>query len=113
MLPDDVTQSDEMTTDLGQAGAMLFAELAEAKAVKAAAEERIAIARKAIEHLAGEARTILVGGNVAATWKPQVARRMDQATVRRVLRESYGWTDEQIDAGLYVEVESRQFRLAS
>lgn len=113
MLPDDVTQSDDATTELGQAGAMLFAELAEAQAAKAAAQDRIDIARKAIEHLAGEARTILVGGTVAATWKPQLARRMDQATVRRLLRESYGWTDEQIDAGIYVEVESRPFRLAS
>lgn len=103
MLPIDVTVSDDATTELGQAGAMLFAELEEAHAAKASAEDRIERARKAIELLAGDAQEIHVGGQLVATWKPQVSRRFDQATAKRFL------TPEQIDACM-VEVESRPFR---
>lgn len=105
MLPIDVTLSDDATTELGQAGAMLFAELEEAHAAKATAEHRIEAARKAIELLAGEAQEIRVSGQLMATWRPQTSRRFDQATAKRFL------TPEQIDACM-VEVESRPFRRA-
>jgi multidrug resistance efflux pump len=105
-MPFDVTESDQATTELGQAGAMLFAELEEAHAAKAAAEARIERARQAIELLAGDAQEIHVGGQLVATWRPQVSRRFDQATAKRFL------TAEQADACM-VEVESRPFRRTS
>lgn len=107
-MPTDVTQSDQATTELGQTGAMLFAELADAQDAINAASARYDTARKALELLMEQAGATeaKVDGQVIVTWKPQVSRRFDQATAKRFL------TPEQIDACM-VPVETRPFRRAS
>lgn len=102
-LPSDVTLSDPSVTELGQAGAMLAAELADAYEAKAAAEARIETARKAMELLMGDAHEARVNGITVATWRPQIGRRFDQQTAKRFL------TPEQVEACM-VESESRPFR---
>jgi hypothetical protein len=105
-MPEDVTLSDQPTTELGQTGAMLVAELADAYEAQAAAMARIDTARKALELLMGDAHVATVDGLTVATWKPQVSRRFDQATAKRFL------TPDQLEACL-VPVETRPFRRAS
>lgn len=104
-LPSDVTLSDSAVTELGQAGAMLAAELADAYEAKAAADARIETVTTAMKLLMGDAREARAHGVTVATWRPQVSRRFDQATAKRFL------TPEQVEACM-VESESRPFRRA-
>lgn len=107
MLPTDVTQSDQTVTDLGQTGAMLLAELDDAREAEKAAKARVELVRAAIESLLTEAGATeaLVNGQPAITWRPVVSRRFNEARARRYL------TPEQIE-DCYVESESRPFRRA-
>lgn len=108
-MPDEVTESDHAVTELGQTGAVLLAELEDASAQRAAADDRILRVRVAIEALLTQAGATdaLVDGQPIVTWRPQVSRRFDQSLAKRLLAELGG--QAAVDA-CTVEAESRPFR---
>lgn len=103
MLSTDVTQSDDVITELGATGSVLMAELVDAHAAKTDAEARIERVRSAIEVLMGDATEARVNGQPVITRRTVVSRRFDAQTAKRFL------TPEQIEASM-VEVESRPFK---
>lgn len=115
MLSTEVTLSDQAVTELGDAGQVLLAELETAQADEATAKARVETAKAKIQLLLTQAGAseATVHGQRAFTWRPQVSRRLDQAKVRQVLTDAYGWSDEQIDRALYTEVQSRPFKRAA
>lgn len=114
-LPSDVTQRDRVVTELGDTGRSLLADLERAQAVEATAKAQVEQVKVKLQTLLTQAGATeaTVYGQRALTWHPQTSRRMDQGLVRRVLRDTYGWTDEQIDANLYVDSTSQPFRRVS
>ena len=103
MLSTDVTLRAQSVTELGEHGALLYAELAAAHQAKADAEARIERARTTIEVLMGDADEATVNGQAVVTRHLVVGRRFDQQTAKRFL------TPEQIEACM-VATESRPFR---
>jgi hypothetical protein len=103
VLSDDVTQSDQSVTELGQPGRVLIAELADAHEAKATAEDRIERVRSAIELLMGDAEEARVDGLPVVTRRTVIGRRFDAQTAKRFL------TPEQVEACM-VGTETRPFR---
>jgi hypothetical protein len=105
VLSNDVTQSDEAVTELGDTGRVLLAELEDAHAAKADAEARIERVRAAIETLLTQAGATegRVNGQPVITWRPVVSKRFDASRAKRFL------TEDQI-AACMVTSESRAFR---
>lgn len=108
-MPDEVTQSDHAITELGQAGAVLMAELEDATDAKADAEARIERVRKALEVLLTQAGATegRVEGRPVVVWRPVTSARFDQSLAKRLLHQMGG--QDAVDA-CTVQATSRPFR---
>lgn len=100
--PVPVTEPDPTMVELDDNGRAWFAELADATAARAAAEERVALARRNIEALLGDREAATVGGKPVVTWKTVASTRFDQAAAKELL------TAEQFEA-CKVRTTSRRF----
>jgi hypothetical protein len=89
--------------ELNAAGRAYLAELEEADAAKADAEQRIEHASQMLQKILGETPEATVDGRPVVTWRPYVRRSFNQRAARRFL------TAEQLDACM-VETVVRPFR---